>query len=388
MNTHWKSIAVRAAAVVASGLLVAGAALPASAVKPDGLRADAPKDLKIGAAVWGAKELVGYDPKSPTEFQRVLASEYSSLTPENDMKWDSIHPAPGVYNFSGGDLVVSFAKANHQVVRGHTLLWHSQNPQWVTDASKTWTCTEARLVLKDHIDTVVGHYKGQIQQWDVANEIFQDTWDQGGVRLRTDKNPFLKACSQDPVALIGDAFRWAHAADPGAVLFLNDYNVEGINAKTNAYYALAKELLADGVPLQGFGLQAHLSLAYGFDDSLQANMQRFADLGLEISLTEVDVRVPLGEDGEPSQQQVAEQADRYQRLLGACLAVEQCQSFTIWGVDDSRSWVPDVFAGEGYALPMTGDFARKPAYQVMRQLLHDATPGNSPRVAPGQRKAK
>ena len=154
--------------------------------------------------------------KNPTEFQSILAAEFNSITPENDMKWAEIHPEPDVYDFSGADAVVAFAKANNQEVRGHTLLWHSQNPQWVIDAAPTWTCEEARDVLEDHVRTVVGRYAGDIYEWDVANEIFQDDWDAGGVQLRTGINPFLNACSDDPVALIGDLFRWAHEADPEA----------------------------------------------------------------------------------------------------------------------------------------------------------------------------
>jgi endo-1,4-beta-xylanase len=370
---------MRVGAIAATALTAFALAAPAQAARPEPtLRKEAPRDLKIGSAVWGQRELLDYDRKNPTEFQRILASEFNSLTPENDMKWDSLHPAPDVYDFSGGDAVVAFAKANRQEVRGHTLLWHSQNPQWVLDASATWTCEEARAVLKDHIDTVVGHYKGKIYEWDVANEIFQDDWDTGGVRLRTEANPFLKACAEDPVALIGDAFRWAHQADPKAVLFLNDYNAEGINNKTDAYYALAQELLADGVPLGGFGAQAHLSLQYPFDDTAQANFERFAALGLKVAVTEADVRMPLDESGQPTAEQIALQAERYDGLLQACLNVRACTSFTLWGFDDARSWVPGVFP-EGYATVMTEDFEKKPAYYTLLEGLTKATPGTSPR---------
>jgi len=288
--------------------------------------------------VWGQRDLIGYDRKHPTEFQRILAAEFNSLTPENDMKWAEVHPEPGVYDFSGADAVMAFAQANGQEVRGHTLLWHGQNPQWVIAGSATWTCQEARDVLEDHITTVVGRYAGEIYQWDVANEIFQDDWDTGGVRLRTEANPFLKACAADPVALIGDAFRWAHAADPEAVLFLNDYNAEGINNKTNAYYALAQELLADG-----------------------------------------------GDDGEPTAEQIALQAERYDKMLQACINVPACTSYTVWGFDDGRSWVPSVFP-EGYATIMTADFEKKPAYYALLESLTDATPGKSPRTPPGLNK--
>ncbi|MFE4726436.1 endo-1,4-beta-xylanase [Microbacterium sp. NPDC056736] len=346
----------------------------------DTLRNQAPRDLAIGSAVWAQRDLLSYDPAAPTELQRVLGAQFSSVTPENDMKWDAIHPAPDVYDFASADALVAFAEANGQEVRGHTLLWHSQNPAWVTAASSTWTCDDARAVLEDHIRTVVGHFKGEIYEWDVANEIFQDNWDAGGVRLRTEANPFLRACADDPVALIGDAFRWAHEADPDAVLFLNDYNAEGINEKTDAYYDLAQRLLADGVPLSGFGAQGHLSLLYGFDTSIQANFERFAALGLKVAVTEADVRIPLldGETG-PTPAQVAEQAARYDAMLEACLNVPACSSFTVWGFPDANSWVPAVFPGEGWATIFEDDFSPKPAFDVMLASLRDATPGISPR---------
>lgn len=346
----------------------------------DTLRNQAPRDLAIGSAVWAQRDLLSYDPAAPTELQRVLGAQFSSVTPENDMKWDAIHPAPDVYDFASADALVAFAEPNGQEVRGHTLLWHSQNPAWVTAASSTWTCDDARAVLEDHIRTVVGHFKGEIYEWDVANEIFQDNWDAGGVRLRTEANPFLRACADDPVALIGDAFRWAHEADPDAVLFLNDYNAEGINEKTDAYYDLAQRLLADGVPLSGFGAQGHLSLLYGFDTSIQANFERFAALGLKVAVTEADVRIPLldGETG-PTPAQVAEQAARYDAMLEACLNVPACSSFTVWGFPDANSWVPAVFPGEGWATIFEDDFSPKPAFDVMLASLRDATPGISPR---------
>jgi len=377
----------RVVAVAASAITALALSVPAAqAARPEPtLRSEAPRDLKIGTAVWGQRDLLDYDRKNPTEFQAILAAEFNSITPENDMKWAEIHPEPDVYDFSGADAVVAFAEANNMEVRGHTLLWHSQNPEWVTEAAATWTCEEARDVLEEHITTVVSRYAGQIYEWDVANEIFQDDWDAGGVRLRTEANPFLAACSEDPVALIGDAFRWADAADPDALLFLNDYNAEGINNKTNAYYALVQELLADGVPIDGFGAQGHLSLMYGFDDTIQENFERFAALGLKVAVTEADVRMPLGEDGEPTAEQIALQAERYDAMLEACLNVPACTSFTVWGFDDARSWVPGVFP-EGYATIMTEDFEKKPAYYALLESLTEATPGKSPRTPPGLNK--
>jgi len=376
----------------AAGALAAGAVVPAVSAAPpdhaqghqDTLRRQAPRDLEIGSAVWGQRDLMDYDKREPTDYQRVLAREFSSITPENDMKWAEVHPEPSTYDFSGADAVMEFARANHQEVRGHTLLWHSQNPQWVVDASADWTCEEARDVLEDHVRTVVGRYAGEIYEWDVANEVIQDDWDTGGIKLRTEVNPFLAACAQDPVALIADTFRWAHEADPEARLFLNDYNAEGINGKTDAYYALAQELLADGVPLHGFGAQGHLSLMYGFDTSIQANFERFADLGLDVAVTEADVRMPIDPSiGGPTPEQVALHADRYDAMLEACLAVPSCTSFTVWGFPDANSWVPDVFP-EDWATIFENDYTPKPAYYAMLESLREATPGVSPRSPLGR----
>ena len=389
----------------ATTALAAGAAVPAATAAPpdhakdrqrtaappehaqghqDTLRRQAPKDLEIGSAVWGQRDLLDYDRKDPTDYERVLAREFGSITPENDMKWAEIHPEPDVYDFSGADALMEFARINQQEVRGHTLLWHSQNPQWVNDAAADWSCEEARDVLEGHVRTVVGRYAGEIYEWDVANEIIQDEWDEGGVRLRTEANPFLAACEEDPVALIGDTFRWAHEADPQARLFLNDYNAEGINAKTDAYYALAQELLADGVPLHGFGAQGHLSLQYGFDDSMQANFERFAALGLDVAVTEADVRMPIDEEtGVPTDEQVALHAERHDAMLEACLAVPSCTSFTVWGFPDANSWVPQTFP-EDWATIFHDDLTPKPAYHAMRESLREATPGVSPRTPRGR----
>jgi endo-1,4-beta-xylanase len=337
----------------------------------NGLRTVAPDDLVIGtAAAGGGHHLTAGYPDPFTydkKYRKVLAAEFSSVSPENQMKWDFIHPEPGVYNFGPADAIVDFAEANGQVVRGHTLLWHSQLPAWVTapDVSDD----ELRAILEDHIKTVVGHYKGRIQQWDVANEIFADEWDAGGVQLRTN-NPFIARLGE---GIIADAFRWAHEADPEAKLFLNDYAVEDWNTKSTAYYDLAEKLLAEGVPLHGFAFQAHLDLQYPFPTTLAANMQRFDDLGLETAITELDVRFTLPESGVPTEEQLQEQADTYQGVLEACLSVEDCNSFTIWGFNDKYSWVPSFFAGQGAANVMFEDYERKPAYDALRETLAAAS---------------
>ena len=174
-------------------------------------------------------------------------------------------------------------------------------------------------------------YKGKIQQWDVVNEVFEED---GSPR----NSIWLRELGPSYIA---DAFRWAHAADPKAKLFLNDYNVEGVNAKSTAYYELAKRLRAEGVPVQGFGAQGHLAIQYGFPGQVAENLARFGALGMRTAFTEVDVRMILPVDETKS----ATQASYYRRLLDACLGARSCTSFTVWGFTDKYSWVPGVFDG-------------------------------------------
>ncbi len=165
---------------------------PPGPAKQDALRWVAPKNLVIGTAVAGGGHHLSMpypDPfSSDQEYRRRLAAEFSSVSPENQMKWDFIHPERNRYNFGRADAIVEFAEKNKQVVRGHTLLWHSQNPSWLQNGD--FTDAELRAILKEHIQTVVGGYAGRIQQWDVGNEIFTDTWEEGPVRLRP-QNIFL-----------------------------------------------------------------------------------------------------------------------------------------------------------------------------------------------------
>ena len=342
---------------------------PPGLAKQDTLRWNTPKDFRIGSAVAGGGHHTSADYPEPfpsdPEYRSVLAREFSSLTPENQMKWEFIHPEEGVYEFGPADDIVDFAEANGQVVRGHTLFWHSQNPDWLEEGD--YTPDELRAILKEHIHTVVGHYEGRIQQWEVANEIFDDS---GNLRLQ--ENIWLRELGPE---IIADIFRWAHEADPNAQLFFNDYNVEGINAKSDAYYALIQDLLAQGVPVHGFGMQTHLGLQYGFDGRMQQNLQRFDDLGLETAVTEIDVRGPVDGDDRMTDELRRKQAEWYRTALEACLAVEDCNSFTVWGVLDEHSWVPNTFPGYGDALTMEGDYERKPAYDALQEALVRSQPG-------------
>ncbi|MFJ3946658.1 MULTISPECIES: endo-1,4-beta-xylanase [Streptomyces] len=290
-------------------------------------------------------------------YRAATAREFSSVTAENAMKWEVVEPERGRYDWSAADELVRFARAHGQQVRGHTLLWHNQLPAWLTEgvADGSIDAKELRKILREHITAEVKHFKGKIYQWDVVNEVFEED---GSLR----DSIWLQQLGPSYIA---DAFRWAHRADPGAKLFMNDYNVEGVNAKSTAYYELAKKLRAQGVPVQGMGVQAHLDIQYGFPTDLAANLARFDRLGLRTAITEADVRMFTPSD--PAK--LARQASDYRGLLAACLATKGCTSFTVWGFTDKYSWVPGTFEGEGEANILDADFRHKPAYEALREEL-------------------
>jgi endo-1,4-beta-xylanase len=378
-------VAQMVAAAVMASAFVLPTALPAVAdgndkpqppglAKQDTLRWAAPKDVRIGTAVAGGghHETMPYaNPfTSDQQYRDVLAAEFSSVSPENQAKWEFIHPQRDQYRFAEMDAIVEFAQQNGQVVRGHTLFWHSQNPAWLEQGK--FSKDELRSILKDHITTVVGRYAGKIQQWDVANEIFNDNG-----TLRTTDNIWIRELGPE---IIADAFRWTHEADPKAKLFFNDYGVESINPKSTAYVGLISKLLSQGVKVDGFAVQGHLSTQYGFPGDLQANLQRFDDLGLETAVTEIDVRMNIAAGTKPTEEQLAKQASYYQRALEACLNIEDCKSFTIWGFNDKYSWVPVFFSGQGEATVMWEDYTRKPSYDALQSTLLQANPGGEQRA--------
>ncbi|MFV0131854.1 endo-1,4-beta-xylanase [Streptomyces sp. HMX87] len=349
-----------AAAVLASGALLLTAVQSAQAA-PDGayhhpkgapLKALAERsDLLFGTAV-DTTALV-----EDRTYRKITAREFNSVTAENVMKWETLQPQPGVYDFTEGDALVAFAQRNDQQVRGHTLLWHNQLPAWLTSGvtGGSITADELREILREHITTVVQHYEGEIYQWDVVNEVFEEDGSYRNSLWYQHLGP----------SYIADAFRWAHQADPDVKLYFNDYNVEGVNAKSTAYYNLARELRAEGVPVHGFGIQGHLGTQYGFPGDIPANLKRFADLGMETSFTEVDVRSVMPADAT----KLATQADYFRRMLDACLGSPQCTSFTIWGFADQYSWVPYTFEGQGSANIYDESYRPKPSYFAIRKEL-------------------
>jgi endo-1,4-beta-xylanase len=240
------------------------------------------------------------------------------------MKWDATEPSQGRFTYTNGDRILNLARSNGKTVRGHALLWHAQQPGWAQSLSGT----ALRNAAINHVTQVATYYRGKIHSWDVVNEAFAD----GGSGGRRDSN--LQRTGND---WIEAAFRAASAADPGAKLCYNDYNTDGINAKSTGIYNMVRDFKARGVPIDCVGLQSHLGTT--IDSTYQANIQRFADLGVDVQITELDV------------QQGGNQANIYSTVTRACLAVARCTGITVWGIRDTDSWRtganPLLFDGAG-----------------------------------------
>ncbi|MFF9089504.1 endo-1,4-beta-xylanase [Streptomyces sp. NPDC014991] len=341
--------------------LLTGAALLLTA--PAAHAADTPlRDLAaakgkvVGTAVTGSRLTGAYGD--------ITGSQFGSLTPGNAMKWETVEPSQGSFNWTEADQIVAFAQAHDQQVRGHTLVWHSQNPGWLSNGS--WTSAQLGSLLQNHISTEVGRYKGRIAAWDVVNEPFNEDG-----TYRSD----LWYNGLGP-GYIANALTWAHAADPDAKLYINDYNVEGVNAKSTALYDLVRSLKEQGVPIGGVGLQAHLILGQ-VPSTLQQNIQRFADLGVDVAITELDVRMQLPADSA----KLARQAADFKSVVAACAAVTRCVNVTVWGFTDADSWVPGTFPGYGAATPYDESYQPKPAYHGIAEALGGST--TTPPPGPG-----
>jgi endo-1,4-beta-xylanase len=299
------------------------------------------------------------------DYIAILGSEFSQLQAENEMKFGPIHPRPDTdpnpYDFRGGDALVAFAQSHNMVVRGHTLVWHTQIPDWVKKGN--YSAPQLAEILHSHVNTVMRHYAAKVYAWDVVNEAFNDdgtmrhtTWyDQPGIG------------AGKGTKYVEQALQWAREADPGAKLFYNDYDAEEVNRKSDAIYAMAKDFKKRGVPLDGIGFQNHVSLK--FDDpakleSYAQNLERFAKLGLELHITELDIRL---NDSSPAS--LAAQAKLYGEITTICVQQPACKLIQTWGVTDKQSWIPAFYKGQGWALLWDDKYKKKPAYATVLKAL-------------------
>ena len=308
-----------------------------------------PRGFLIGAAV--SPTLLSHGPYADT-----LGREFNVAVAENAMKFAALHPAEARYDFCAADNLVTYAQTNGMAIRGHTLVWHESLPDWLTKGH--YAPAEVEHILHDHINTAVNHFKGKLLSWDVVNEAISYSPPYG-------PQPSFWLDSLGPNYL-DLAFTWAREADPDVKLFYNETGGEGLGAKSDAVYNLAKGMLNRGVPIDGIGLQMHLDVAKAprFAD-ISANIRRLGQLGLEVHITEMDVRLPVP----ATAANLAAQAAIYQDVVSACRANANCKALLTWGVSDANSWIPGFYPGYGSALLFDEQYRAKQAYQSVSTTI-------------------
>lgn len=271
-------------------------------------------------------------------YKDILLKHFSSITPSNSMKPDATQPMENTFNFDKGDKVMNFGVENDIDVRGHTLIWHNQTPSWFFKDSKgDFVSREVALErMRNHINSVMDHYKGKIKEWDVVNEPISD--DDSSI-LRTD-SPWYQVIGEDYVKM---AFIYAHEADPDAKLFINDYNIV-VPGKRERFYDFVNSLLDEGVPIHGIGIQGHWQLEWPSYEDIRYALDLFSNLGLDIQITELDVSFYSRNDSavytEPPAELLEKQARRYQLLFDIFKDYSDVISkVTLWGVADDDTWL-------------------------------------------------
>jgi endo-1,4-beta-xylanase len=262
----------------------------------------------------------------------LIKKQFNSITPENVLKWELIHPLPGVYNFGPGDRYVEFGVENGMFIIGHNLIWHNQTPAWVFQDEHGAPLTREALLrrMRDHIFTVVGRYKGKIKGWDVVNEALEED---GTLR----KSPWLKIIGEDYLL---KAYQFAHEADPKAQLYYNDFSMENPPKRAGAL-ALIKKLKAQGAPIAGIGMQGHYIMEWPAPFEVEKTINTFSSIGLKVMITELDVNLvpPNNSTNLPDAMQQA-LAVRYADLFKVFVKHRhQITRVTFWGVTDGDSWL-------------------------------------------------
>lgn len=304
--------------------------------------------FRVGVAI-NTEQITGKDVVGDD----VITRQFNSITPENVMKWERIHPLPEQYDFSLADKYVEFGEKHHMFIVGHNLCWHHQTPDWVfQDAAGRPVSKEVLLQrLHDHILTVVGRYKGRIQSWDVVNEALAED---GSLR----KDKWLEILGEEYLV---KAYQWAHEADPLAQLNYNDYNLEN-TAKRQGAIALVKKLHAAGIPVAVIGNQAHVRYDWPSAELEDQTVKELATAGVKVAITELDVDVlPAIQTGSadislhaaadpklnpwpnglPADMQ-KKLAAQYAALFGVYLKNRAVVNrVTLWGLSDADTWRND-----------------------------------------------
>ncbi len=366
--------------------LIAGLAACDRPDTPDGARdADTVPALKDAFAdaflVGGALNPSQFTGQNTAEAD-LVKKHFNTITAENVMKWERIHPEPGRYNFEPADQFVAFGEENDMFVVGHTLVWHSQTPRWVFQDGEGNPVSRDTLLarMRDHIHTVVGRYKGRVDGWDVVNEALNDD---GTLR----QSPWYNIIGEDYIAR---AFEYAREADPDAELYYNDYSMNN-PAKRDGAVRLVENLQAQGLKVTGIGMQGHYALSYPTLEEIDASIKAFARLGT-VMFTELDVAVlprpneywgadisqsaelsaelnPYTEAFPDSMQQAL--AERYAEFFRIFLDNRDAVSrVTFWGVTDAGSWLNGwpIQGRTEYPLLFDRNNQPKPAFDAVMRL--------------------
>jgi endo-1,4-beta-xylanase len=293
----------------------------------------------------------------------LILKHFQSLTAENDMKPAVLHPEENRYFWDNADKIVNYASSNKMMVRGHTLCWHNQTGEWMFKDSEGKTVSKDVLLcrLKDHIMQVVTRYKDKVYAWDVVNEAIDDD-DSKYMR----ESQWYKICNEE---YIEKAFRWAHEADPDAILFYNDYNTE-VPAKRDKVYRLLKTLIDNGIPVHGIGLQGHWNLDSPTEKDLRDAIEKYSSLGLKIQITELDVSVYSPNEKDPADnvftaEREKKQMEKYEMIFRVFRDYKNViTGVTFWNVSDKHSWLDNfpVKGRKNYPLLFDQNLKPKKAY--------------------------
>lgn len=293
-----------------------------------------------------------------------IINHFSSITAENQMKPQFLHPSEYIYNFEQGDIIADFAAENNMLLRGHTLIWHNQTPDWFfTDQGKPVSRELALKRMREHINTIMGHYIGRTYCWDVVNEAVSDKAADPCLR----KTPWLDAIGED---YIEHAFKFAREADPNAVLFYNDYN-ECDPVKSQKIYSLVKSLIDGGVPVDGIGMQGHWDIYLPQIDNIKRAIELYASLGVKLQITELDVSLFRFEDGtsyqEAPNELLEKQAEKYGKIFELLREYKDLfTGVTFWGVSDDTTWLSDFPFKGRKNWPLLFDDQQKPKMSFER----------------------
>ena len=380
MKKHLLSAAVASLAVLVAGSPAARAAESSASASPT-LKDAFKNDFLIGVAV-NQRQFTGEDANGVA----LIKEQFNSLSPENVLKWEVIHPRAGTngYDFSPADRYVEFGEKNGMYLVGHTLVWHAQTPRWVFQDGTNRASREVLLErMRDHIHTVVGRYKGRIKCWDVVNEALLEGGNPADTNILR-RSLWYQIIGPD---FIAKAFEYAHEADPDAILRYNDYSIEN-GPKRKRVIALIKMLQAEHVPVMAIGSQTHANLTWPSAELEDAALTDLAKLGLPIHITELDViasragqriqSADISQNNQTADGPGAAPVDAAQQKLAAQYADlfrvfvkhrDAVKLVTFWGLTDADSW-----RRNGNPLLFDGKWQPKPAFNAVIEQANPAAP--------------